>query len=61
MQDFCVEDHEDPLFTDLARFNPKLADGLGCYDTQRPHHGLKQRFPLSFLLQHQPECQWYWT
>jgi hypothetical protein len=28
---------------------------------ERPHHTLGQRSPLSFLLQHQPECQRYWT
>ncbi|MEO1768085.1 hypothetical protein V6E02_12840, partial [Thiobacter sp. AK1] len=29
--------------------------------TQRPHHRLGQQTPLSFLLQHQPECQRWWT
>ncbi|PZP63542.1 MAG: transposase, partial [Azospira oryzae] len=30
-------------------------------NTQRPHHRLGQRTPLSFLLQHHPECQRWWT
>jgi hypothetical protein len=56
-----VDDHEELLFTDLALFNRKLADWLVFYNTERPHHSLGQRSPLSFLLQHQPECQRYWT
>ena len=53
--------HEDLLFTDLALFNRKLADWLVFYNAERPHHSLGQRSPLSFLLQHLPECQRYWT
>jgi DNA-binding NtrC family response regulator len=47
--------------TDLALFNRKLADWLVFYNAERPHHSLSQQSPLSFLLQHQPECQRYWT
>ncbi|MEW5790899.1 MAG: integrase core domain-containing protein [Pseudomonadota bacterium] len=47
--------------TCLAAFNQKLADWLICYNTLRPHHSLGQRSPLPFLLQHQPECQRWWT
>jgi hypothetical protein len=56
-----VDYHEDLLFTDLALFNRKLADWLVVSDAERPHHSLGQQSPLSFLLQHQPECQRYWT
>jgi len=56
-----VDYHEQLLFTDLALFNRKLADWLVFYNAERPHHTLGQRSPLSFLLQHQPECQRYWT
>jgi transposase InsO family protein len=56
-----VDDHEELLFTDLALFNRKLADWLVFHNTERPHHSLGQRSPLSFLLQHQPECQRDWT
>jgi hypothetical protein len=49
------------LFTDFALFNCKLADWLVFYNTERPHHSLSQQSPLSFLLEHQPECQRYWT
>ncbi|WP_430626768.1 integrase core domain-containing protein [Thiobacter aerophilum] len=45
----------------MALFNQKLADWLIFYNTQRPHHRLGQQTPLSFLLQHQPECQRWWT
>ncbi|WP_281069994.1 hypothetical protein [Pelomicrobium methylotrophicum] len=38
-----------------------MADWLVFYNTQRPHHRLGQRTPLQFLLQHQPECQRWWT
>jgi hypothetical protein len=61
VQESFVDDHEELLFTDLALFDRKLADGLVFYNDERPHHTLGQRSPLSFLLQHQPECQRYWT
>jgi transposase InsO family protein len=61
LQESFVDYHEDLLFTDLALFNQKLADWLVFYNTQRPHHRFKQQPPLSFLLQHHPECQRYWT
>jgi transposase InsO family protein len=61
IQESFVDYHEELLFTDLALFNRKLADWLVVPDTERPHHFLGQQSPLSFLLQHQPECQRYWT
>jgi transposase InsO family protein len=61
IQESFVDDHEDLLFTDLALFNRKLADWLVFSNAQRPHHSLGQQSPLSFLLQHQPKCQRYWT
>jgi hypothetical protein len=42
-------------------FNRKLADWLVFYNAERSHHSLSQQSPLSFLLQHQPKCQRYWT
>ena len=53
-----VDYHEDLLFDDLADFNRKLADWLLFYNTERPHHSLRL---LQFLIQHQPECQRWWT
>ena len=61
VQESFVDYHEDLLYTDLARFNQKLADWLVFYNSQRPHHSLSQKTPLSFLLKHQPECQRWWT
>jgi hypothetical protein len=61
IQESFVDYHEELLFTDLTLFNRKLADWLVFYNAERPHHTLGQRSPLSFLLQHQPECQRYWT
>jgi hypothetical protein len=61
IQESFVDYHEDLLFTDLALFNRKLADWLVFYNTERPHHSLSQQSPLSFLLQHQLECQRDWT
>lgn len=61
LQESFVDYHEHLLFTDLSLFNQKLADWLVFYNTVRPHHTLGQKSPLSFLLQHQPECQRYWT
>jgi transposase InsO family protein len=61
IQESFVDYHEELLFTDLALFNCKLADWLVFYNAERPHHSLGQQSPLSFLLQHQPECQRYWT
>ncbi|MCE5420837.1 MAG: transposase, partial [Acidithiobacillus sp.] len=39
----------------------KLAEWLVFYNAERPHHRLGQQPPLSFLLQHQPQCQRWWT
>ena len=61
IQESFVDYHEELLFTDLALFNRKLADWLVFYNAERPHHSLSQQSPLSFLLEHQPECQRYWT
>jgi hypothetical protein len=61
VQESFVDDHEDLLFTDLVAFNQQLADWLVFYNAERPHHTLGQRPPLRFLLQHQPECQRWWT
>ncbi|WP_038471648.1 integrase core domain-containing protein [Acidithiobacillus caldus] len=61
IQESFVDYHEDLLFTDLARFNQKLAEWLVFYNAERPHHRLGQQPPLSFLLQHQPQCQRWWT
>jgi hypothetical protein len=61
VQESFVDYHEELLFTDLALFNRKLADWLVFYNAERPHHSLGQQSPLSFLLEHQPECQRYWT
>jgi transposase InsO family protein len=61
IQESFVDYHEELLFTDLALFNRKIADWLVFYNAERPHHSIGQRSPLSFLLQHQPECQRYWT
>ncbi len=61
IQESFVDYHEDLLFTDLGRFNQKLADWLVFYNAERPHHRLGQQPPLSFLIQHHPECQRWWT
>jgi len=61
VQKSFVDDHEDLLYTDPARFNRKLADWLVFYNSRRPHHSLGQKTPLSLLLEHQPECQRWWT
>ena len=60
-QESFVDDPEDLLFTDLARFNPKRADWLVFQNAQRPHHRLGQKTLFSFLLEHPPECQRWWT
>jgi hypothetical protein len=62
IQESFVDYPEELLFTDLALFNRKLADWLVFYNAERPYHSLSQQSPLSFLLEHQPECQrYYWT
>jgi transposase InsO family protein len=38
IQESFVDYHEDLLFTDLDRFNQKLADWLVIYNAERPHH-----------------------
>ena len=42
IQESFVGYHEDLLFTDLARFNQKLAELL-IYNAERPHHRLAQK------------------
>ena len=61
IQEQFVEYHEDLLFDDLAAFNRKLADWLPAYNTVLPHHSLARQSPVQFLIQHQPECQRWWT
>lgn len=61
LQESFVNYHEAPLFTDFHLFNQKLADWLIFYNTERPHHSLGLQSPVSFLIQHQPERQRYWT
>ena len=61
LQEQFVDYHEDLLFDDLADFNRKLADWLLFYNTERPHHSLRLHSPVQFLIQHQPECQRWWT
>jgi hypothetical protein len=61
VQESFVDYHEDLLFTDLDAFNQQLANWLVFYNAERPHHTLGQQPPLRFLLEHQPECQRWWT
>jgi transposase InsO family protein len=61
LQDACVDDHEDLLFSDLIGFNDRLLDWVRWYNTQRPHHSLKLQTPTDILTQHlTPECKMYW-
>lgn len=39
----------------------KLANWLTKYNTVLPHHSIKLKTPVQFLIQHQPERQRYWT
>ena len=61
LQETFVDYHEDLLFDDLAAFNRKLADWLLAYNTVLPHHSLGRQSPVQCLIQHQPECQRWWT
>ena len=61
LQESFVDDHEDLLFTDLALFNRTPAEWLVFTNTERPHQGLDQQSPRSFLFHHQPECQRWGT
>ena len=61
LQETFVDYHEDLLFDDLAAFNRQLADWLLTYNTVLPHHSLGRQSPVQFLIQHQPECQRWWT
>ena len=56
-----MDDHEELLCTDLTLFNRTLAEWLIFSNAVRPHHALGQQSLLSFLPQHQPECQRYGT
>ena len=61
LQEQFVDYHEDLLFDHLAAFNRKLADWLLAYTTVLPHHSLGRHSPVQCLIQHQLECQRWWT
>ena len=61
IQEQFVDYYEDLLFTDTDLFNEYLADWLIQYNTQIPHHSLKMKTPVQYLIENHPECQMLWT
>ena len=50
------------LLQDPSQFNRKLSEYLVWYNTKRPHKALKQKSPVQFLIQENPEeCQMRWA
>ncbi|HVC36662.1 MAG TPA: integrase core domain-containing protein [Candidatus Dormibacteraeota bacterium] len=52
VQEEFVDWHLDDLGYDIEVFNTDLMDWLIWYNTKRPHHTLKQKSPMRFLLEH---------
>ena len=46
IQEGFVAYHEEPLFSDLERFNHQLTKWLISYNTVIPHHGLNLQSPI---------------
>ena len=61
IQEQFVDFNEDLLFTDTQLFNEYLADWLIKYNTQIPHHSLKMKTPVQYLIEKYPECHMLWT
>jgi transposase InsO family protein len=50
IQEEFISWHKETLAWDLFSFNHKLINWLLWYNTQRPHHSLKQIPPLKFII-----------
>lgn len=50
LQEEFVNWHKETLAYDLDEFNHKLIDWLLWYNTERPHHSLKQIPPMRYIL-----------
>jgi len=61
LQEQFVDFYEDLLFTDIDLFNEYMADWLIKYNTKIPHHSLKMKTPVQYLIQNHPECHMLWT
>ncbi|WP_201353138.1 integrase core domain-containing protein [Hydrogenimonas urashimensis] len=61
LQEQFVDFHEDLLFTDIELFNQKMAEWLVDYNTLIPHHSLRLKPPVQYLIEHHPECHMWWT
>lgn len=61
VQETFVDFHEALLFTDIERFNEKLADWLVKYNSLRPHKGLDFKTPAEYIIENKPECNMWWT
>lgn len=65
VQEEFVDWHLDDMALDLDGFNLKLMDYLIWYNTERPHHTLKQKSPMQYLLDYlqlpRRESNMLWT
>lgn len=66
IQEDFIDWHLDELALDTTDFNQLLMDWLIWYNSERPHHTLKQISPMKYLLQLQAltttrESEMWWT
>ena len=61
IQEQFVDYNDDLLFSDIDLFNQKMADWLIGYNTKIPHHSLKMKTPVQYLIETNPQCHMLWT
>ena len=61
IQEQFIDFNEDLLYIDIDLFNQKMADWLIDYNTKIPHHSLKMKTPVQYLLENHSECHMLWT
>ncbi len=61
IQEQFVDYNDDLLFSDIDLFNQKMADWLIGYNTEIPHHSLKMKTPVQYLIETNPQCYMLWT
>jgi len=61
LQEQFIDFYEDLLFTDINLFNEYMADWLIQYNTIIPHHSLKMKTPVQYLVENHKECHMLWT
>jgi len=61
IQEQFIDYYEDLLYVDIDLFNQKMAKWLIDYNTKIPHHSLKMKTPVQYLIENHQECHMLWT